>query len=115
MASPPAMTVPYLFIFAARFYESPIEKGVVNKGLEDSHQAVFVISQDSHDRFACAAVGSLNTSYFHGIDKHSSQPEWNFLGKFLASHSYLKTVAKVNVQNLATHAIQKEIGRMTIT
>jgi len=51
-------------------------------------------------------------AYFHGIDQHSSEPEWDFLRELFTCHSHFKTIAEIDMQYFSTQTVQHQIRRM---
>jgi hypothetical protein len=48
------------------------------------------------------------------LDEHSGQAEGNLLRVFLAPHCHLETVAKIDVHDFATQAVQHQVGGMPV-
>merc|ERR1712233_304517 len=95
--------------------EPPVEEGVIDEGLQDSHQRVLVPAEHIHRGLACASVGSLDASYLHGIDQHPCESEGNFFGELFSCHCHFEAVAEVNVKDLARVSVEQKIGRVTVT
>ena len=91
-------------------HEAPVEEGVVDEGLEDGHEAVLVVPEDAHDGLAGAPVRALDAGDLHGVDEHPREAEGDLFGELVPSHGDLEAVSEVNVEYLAAHAVEQQVG-----
>ena len=61
------------------------------------------------------AETALNVADFHRIREHACEPEGDPLGILFPLHCHLETVAKVNVNDLASDAVKHQVARMPVT
>jgi hypothetical protein len=58
---------------------------------------------------------SMNTTRLHGLDEHSGQSEGNSFGVLLSHFVDIKTVSKIDMDNLARIPLDHDVVWMSIT
>ena len=60
--------------------------------------------------FELIPVGALDAGDLHGVDEHPGEAERDLLGELVPRHGDLEAVAKVDVEDLAAHAVEQKVG-----
>lgn len=94
---------------------TPSKKRVVDESLEDGHEAVTVITQETRGDLCGALEKATGTACLHRVDKQSCKPEGDLFGQQSASLTRLKAVAVVDMDHLAAGAGNHDVGRVTVT
>ena len=95
--------------------QPPRNKRIVDECLEDSHQALLVLPHDLHSNLGCGPEAPLDPANLHRLRQHPREPERYPLGELFTVHGNFKAVAKVNVHDLARHAVHEQVGWVTVT
>ena len=94
--------------------EIPVEQRIVQERLEHRHHRVLVAMQHPHDCLTRRAEVALHSRDTHCVDEHAREPKGHGLGALVAMDCDLKTVAKINVHDLARELVKHQVGKVAI-
>ena len=68
------------------------------------------VPEDAHDGLAGAPVRALDAGDLHGVDEHPREAEGDLLWELVPRHGDLEAVPEVDVEYLAAHAVEQQVG-----